>query len=166
MGSSLTPKAPNPFNSPFEAGVRVVIILVAAFPTAFDLQKLVVLDYLTVHSGDAGGPLSLHPPVPLRAGELLVRRQLVERGLLLMSSRSLVVREFLSAGIFYRATDDAGPFVDNFRSDYSVQMKARASWAANQFGALSTSELNARTAELVKNWSAEFEGPQVPGMLI
>ena len=62
-----------PFNSPFEAGVRSLAILVAAFPEAYDLQRLVEMDYLVVHSGDVNGPASLHAPLPMRAGELLVR---------------------------------------------------------------------------------------------
>jgi len=73
-----------PFNSPLETGVRSLAILVAAYPASFDLQRLVEMDYLVVHSGDAGGPKSLHAPLPLRAGELLVRRGLIEKGLLLI----------------------------------------------------------------------------------
>src|SRR4051794_18613760 len=80
------------FNSPLETGVRALTILEAAFPNSCDLQRLVELDYLVVHSGDVGGPESLHAPLPLRAGELLVRRELIEKGLLLMMSRGLVAR--------------------------------------------------------------------------
>jgi len=82
-----------------------------------------------------------------------------------MSSRSLVSRDFLPDGIFYKATDQASPFVENFTSSYSMQLKARANWATAEFGALSATELNARTADLVRNWNAEFETPQVPGAL-
>ena len=83
----------SPFNSPLETGVRSLIILTAAFPHAQDLQHLVFFDYLTVHSGDVEGlesPESLHAPLPMRAGELTVRKGLIERGLFLMMSRGLV----------------------------------------------------------------------------
>ena len=73
-----------PFNSPLETGIRSLAILVAAYPESLDLQRLLEMDYLVVHSGDADGPESLHAPLPLRAGELLVRRGLIETGLLLM----------------------------------------------------------------------------------
>ena len=69
-----------PFNSYLETGVRSLIILVVAFPTLFDLQRLVEMDYLVVHSGDIGGPKSLHAALPLRVGELLIRRGLIENG--------------------------------------------------------------------------------------
>lgn len=75
-----------PFNSPLETGIRSLAILAAGHPVTFDLQRLVEMDYLVVHSGDANGPESLHAALPLRAGELLVRRELIEKGLLLMMS--------------------------------------------------------------------------------
>ena len=62
-----------PFNSPLETGLRSLAILEAAFPNRYDLQRLVEMDYLVVHSADVGGPESLHAPLPLRAGELLDR---------------------------------------------------------------------------------------------
>ncbi len=63
-----------PFNSALETGVRALTVLAEASPRALDLQELVYFDYLIVHSGDAGGPASLHLNTPLRNGELLVRR--------------------------------------------------------------------------------------------
>lgn len=75
------PPQSSPFNSPLETGLRSVAILAEACPDEFDLQRLLYLDYLVVHSSDADGPTSLHPNTPLRNGELLVRRGLIERGL-------------------------------------------------------------------------------------
>ena len=43
-----------PFNSPLEAGLRSTAILEAAYPERYDLQRLVQLDYLVVHSADTG----------------------------------------------------------------------------------------------------------------
>jgi hypothetical protein len=81
---------PATFNGPLEAGVRAVAVLAAAYPRALDLQRLVAMDYLLVHTGDIGGPTSLHPPTPLKAAALLVRRKLVETALELMMTRDLV----------------------------------------------------------------------------
>ena len=83
---------PITFNSPLEAGIRAVSILGAAYPQTYDLQRLVALDYLLVHTGDIDGPDNLHPPTPMRSAELLVRRKLVEQSLLLMMTRDLVER--------------------------------------------------------------------------
>jgi hypothetical protein len=51
-----------PFNSAVEIGLRSLCLLTAAFPAAYSLQRLVVFDYLLVHSDDMpGGPPGLHP---------------------------------------------------------------------------------------------------------
>jgi hypothetical protein len=106
------------FNSPLEAGIRSVGLLVASYPKCFDIQQLVVFDYLVVHTGDINGPESLHPQIPLRSTELLVRRKLVENGLLLMMSRKLVVRQACSEGILYQAGEMAETFY--VVSDFSI----------------------------------------------
>ena len=80
------------FNSPIETGMRALILLAESYPQQLDLQRILEFDYIMVHTGDVDGPPSIHPALPLRSGELLVRRQLIERGLLLMISRGLVRR--------------------------------------------------------------------------
>ena len=66
------------FNSQLETGTRAMVILNAAYPLALDLARLTWFDHLVVHTEDIGGPPSLHPALPGRTGELLVRRRLVE----------------------------------------------------------------------------------------
>ena len=154
----------SPFNSALETGVRTLSILVACYPKAHDLGRLVQYDYLTVHSADAGGPPSLHPPLPLRSGELLVRRGLVEAGLRLMISRSLIRRTFGADGVFYGAEEVAGSFLDNVRSPYLVELRNRADWVASTFDAFSAKELDAVVNHLFDAWTTEFQpvqmGPQ------
>jgi hypothetical protein len=137
---------------------------VGAFPSAYDLQRLVEFDYMTVHSGDLRGPKSLHAPVPLRSGELLVRRGLVERGLLLMMSRNLVTRSIGEEGILYTATDAAAAFLDTLQAPYLSALRERADWAVTEFGELSTPEITARTSSLFH--SVQFEAPGGGGVLI
>ena len=87
--------ATSPFNSPLEVGLRALIVLTESHPVAHSLQRLTVLDYLVVHLDDApDGPPGLHPQTPYRAGELLLRRGVLEQGLLLYQSRGLVERRF------------------------------------------------------------------------
>src|SRR5690348_380749 len=111
-------RLPRTFNGPLEAGLRLVALLGAAYPRGFDLQRLTAFDYLLVHTGDIGGPSSLHPPAPLQSAEILVRRKLLERGLLLMMTRDLIEREANSKGIRYSAGDNAAPFLASVESDY------------------------------------------------
>lgn len=64
-----------------------------------------------VHTADIDGPESLHPNIPQRNGELLVRRALVEEGLALMRRMHMIEAKFTADGIVYVACDQAGPFV-------------------------------------------------------
>ncbi|MBF0185558.1 MAG: threonine transporter [Magnetococcales bacterium] len=148
---------PNPFNSPLETGVRSLTILIAAFPAAFDLQRLVEMDYLVVHSGDANGPESLHAPLPLRAGELLVRRGLIEKGLILMISRGLIHRIPAEDGFNYVAGETAAPFLASLTAVYSRHLIERAEWAVNRFEQMSTEEIRRITHRLFEKWSSQFQ---------
>jgi ABC-3C biological conflict system middle component len=152
-----------PFNSSLETGVRSLAILVAAHPAALDLQRLVEMDYLVVHSGDVDGPDSLHAPLPLRAGELLVRRRLIETGLLLMMSRGLVQRMPNAEGISYIAAEAAAPFLAALSAGYSQQLRKRAEWAAKRFDDVSTEEIRRITNEFFERWSSQFQPVQATG---
>lgn len=148
---------PEPFNSPLETGIRSLEILVAAYPAAFDLERLIEMDYLVVHSGDADGPESLHAALPMRAGELLVRRGLIEKGLLLMTSRNLIQRISAEDGFHYIAGEGAAPFLSSLTSTYSQRLKERAQWAVERFSGVTTSEIRLITHRLFENWSSQFQ---------
>jgi hypothetical protein len=151
-----------PFNSPLETGIRSLAILAAAHPIAFDLERLVEMDYLVVHSGDANGPESLHAALPMRAGELLVRRGLIEKGLLLMISRNLVQRTLTEDGFKYIAGDTAAPFLSSLTSIYSQKLKERAQWAIEHFTDMTTSEIRQVTHRPFENWSTQFQAIDRP----
>ena len=146
-----------PFNTPLETGLRSLAILEAAFPEHLDLQRLVELDYLVVHSADIGGPESLHAPLPLRAGELLVRRELIERGLLLMMSKGLICRELSTEGFGYAAGEQASSYLGSLTSPYTLLLRERAQWLIANFSGLSTDELRALIRKFFAHWSSEFE---------
>jgi hypothetical protein len=153
-----------PFNSPLETGVRALILLAEAYPETLDLQRILEFDYLTVHSGDVGGPPSLHPALPLRSGELLVRRQLIERGLLLMMSRGLIERLASNAGLSYKADDAAGPFLDALSADYLKDLKLRASWVVATFGHMSDTDIRKALSTVYDQWTREFQLYERPGI--
>lgn len=150
-------KAPATFNGPLEAGVRAVAVLAAAHPRSYDLQRLIAFDYLLVHTGDVGGPDSLHPPAPLQSAELLVRRKLVEHALLLMMTRDLVEREASAEGIRYRAGENAVPFLDSLQSRYLKALKERATWLIGHFGTYSEAEFRAVMRQFFDRWVEEFQ---------
>ena len=152
-----------PFNSSLETGIRSLAILYAGFPNAFDLQRLIEMDYLVVHSGDVDGPESLHIDSPLRAGELIVRRGLVEKGLILMMSRGLVKRLPNYQGFGYIANESAAPFMNSLTDEYSVNLKDRAAWVFRRFANLSTDEIRRFTSQIFARWTVEFQSAKKAG---
>lgn len=148
------------FNSALETGVRSLVILAANFPGALDLQRLVDFDYLAVHTGDVDGPESLHPPLPMREGELLVRRKIIESGLSLMMSRGLITRIAGEEGIVYQASDYAKPFVDSLATPYMRSLVEKASWVAATFGNMDTSELHNLINSFFDKWTTQFHPSQ------
>jgi hypothetical protein len=114
------------YNSKLETGTRAMVILDAAYPRALDLARLTWFDHLVVHTEDIGGPPSLHPALPGRTGELLVRRRLVEESLTLMRRLHLVETVHDAHGISYRAGDDASALVGLMRTQYAMALRDRA----------------------------------------
>ena len=102
------------FNSALETGIRSVCVLAADGTMKYDLQQLLAFDHLVVHTGDINNaPSSLHPNVLQRNGELLVRRSLVERGLLLMESKKLVEK---MSSTTHRKYVESYLFLDRFKN--------------------------------------------------
>ena len=146
------------FNTPLECGLRVLFLLEACRPQQLDLQRLISYDYLLVHSGDVeDSPGSLHPAVPFRGSEWLVKRDLVRNSLDLMFARELVEKRLEPQGIFYAASELTDKFTALLKSNYAQSLVSRAQWVANRFGATSDAELESFMTINVGRWGAEFE---------
>lgn len=148
---------PSPFNSPFETGVRTVVILQAAAPREFDLEQLTTLDHLVVQTGDLGGPDSLHPPVEARWAELVVRRKLVQDGIALMMLKGLVRYHDLDRGQYYSAGDEAATFVDHMKTEYAQRLRSAARWLIAYTHTLDRDQLRELAHRQFERWAVEFQ---------
>ena len=146
----------NPLNSPLEVGLRILMVLKEAFPEHLDLNQLVLLDHSLLHSADLGGPESLHPPVPVRAGELGVRRQSIEAGLEVMIRAHLAHVGVGDHGIEFWAGEAADGFTELLETEYASQLSARASWVVQHFGVLDEQTLRTALSSVAQHWSEEF----------
>jgi hypothetical protein len=150
-------KKPMLFNSALETGVRSVVLLHAASPRAYDITHLTWLDHLVVHTHDLPeGPPSLHPDIPQRSGELVVRRTIVEDGLKLMVHLHMLEVQYTDNGILYAATEEASLFVQLIRSEYGKLLKQRASWLIDYVTHSDPSFLVNLIQEKVGRWTVEF----------
>jgi ABC-three component (ABC-3C) system Middle Component 2 len=147
-----------PFNSPLETGLRSVCVLAAGYSMRFDLQQLLAFDHLVVHSGDMeNAPPSLHPKVSHRNGELLVRRPLVERGLLLMESKNLVEKVLADSGFYYTATEFAPIFIESLTNEYMVNLYSRADWAVKTYQTYGSQVFREVFDTAFDRWTTEFQ---------
>lgn len=154
-----------PFNSTLETGIRALVVLEAFYPRRCDLLEMTWLDHLVVHTGDFDGqdvPESLHPDLPNRAGELLVRRQLVEKSLRLMQQVHLVELFETEDGISFAASEDAPSYLDLLQAPYSLALKQRAKWMANRFAGMQAAEIRALIEGRIGRWTAEFRAEELP----
>lgn len=154
--SSDTRRVP-PFNGPIEIGLRALALLSEAFPAQYSLQRLVVSDYMLVHSDDLpDGPPGLHPKTPHRGGELLVRRAVLEQGLMLYQSRGLLERHFTETGVMFAATERSAGFLDALSSVYASELRERAAWLVSLLDEVTDGELLKIANSHVGKWGAEF----------
>lgn len=145
------------FNTPLECGFRLLFVLDAGKGES-DLQRLISYDYLLVHSGDVdGGPPSLHPAVPFRGTEFLVKRDLVRAGLDFMFSRELLDKRHSPAGIVYAKTALTRAFIGLLSTRYAAALKARANWVASSFGTMNDDDLGRFMSQNIGRWGAEFD---------
>jgi len=144
------------FNSPLEAGIRAVVVLEHLRPQKVDLAEMVLFDHIVVHTADLGGPPSLHPDLPGRKGELLVRRRLVEKSLDLMRRCHLVDQESTDEGIMFAASDEAAAYVELLEAPYSERLKTCASWIAAQVREHSKERFKIMVRERIGDWNDAF----------
>jgi len=147
----------NVFNSPLEFGLRLLYVLNELHPKACDLQRLVYYDYILIHSGDVhNGPQSIHPGIPHRSTEILVKRELVKKGLTLMNSKQLAETIFDSSGISYKASELTKPFLEYSKSEYAHELKSRAKWLIKEFESYSDDNLSQFIRNNLDVWGGEF----------
>ncbi len=147
----------SPLNGPLEVAVRVLTVLTAAFPARLDLNKLVLLDHGSLHSADLGGPESLHPPLPIRTGELGMKRERIQEGVQVLIRADLAHMEPTADGIHFWASERAVGFLRLLETEYAHALTERAAWVVEHFGDMSDSDLREAMRTVSGHWAEEFE---------
>lgn len=146
----------NPLNSPLEVGVRVLVLLSQAFPESLDVATLVWLDHAMLHSGELGGPPSLHPDLPAGPGELGMKRRLVEEGMTVLMRAGLASVVATANGLEYRASEEGPGFVGVLEAPYVRRLTERAEWIMTAHAP----DLDVReaTQRITERWSKRLDG--------
>ncbi|MEX0772230.1 MAG: ABC-three component system middle component 2 [Balneolales bacterium] len=145
------------FNTPIEYGLRSLFILSGIAPKAADLQRLIYFDYLVLHTADIDSKqTSLHPSYPYRSAEILIKRERLRNGLLIMKSRQLIRIQFDGGGINYAASPLTKKFLEYQTSDYAKHLKSCASFVTEKFNTYSDSEIDQYMKKNMETWGSEF----------
>lgn len=147
----------SPLNGALEIGVRVSTLLTAAFPLPLDIARLVLLDHALLHTADLGGPPSIHPELPLRSGELGMKRSLISDGVEFACRVGLADVFTTTNGIEFRASESAPGFLALIKAEYYVDLSQRAQWVCDTFAETSDPELRSHMAEHLGDRSEEFD---------
>jgi hypothetical protein len=145
------------FNGPLEAGVRSVAILGAAFPRAYDIQRLTAFDYLLVRTHLLGGPDDLHPATPIQTPATEVRRRIVQDAVHLMMTKDLIDRMVDDSGIKYCAGEAAAMFLESLRTPYLNALKSRANWLVYHLADYTDAALDNLMRQFFDRWVIEFQ---------
>lgn len=133
------------------------MLLAEAYPRGYDLARLVLLDHAILHSGDLGGPSSIHPPLPLRSGELGIKRTVISSGLELACRVGLVEIDMQSTGVEFRTTERAPGFLGLLTVDYSHLLRDRIRWALDSYADVDDKSLRELMSAVFGHRSEEFE---------
>lgn len=144
----------NPLNSPLEVGIRLLLVLDATFPRALDVTELSACDYRLLHSGEVGGPSSVHPNLPSLPGELGIKRSLIETGLQVLIRARLASLETESDGIRFKATEDAHGFVNVLQSTHVRRLQGRIDWVLEH---LDADPESGYVGELYRSWEGRAD---------
>jgi hypothetical protein len=147
----------NVFNSPLEIGFRTLFILNGIFPSEIDFNRLVIYDYFLLNSSDfPNGPTSLHPPIPHRSAQIIIKPLILKDALVLMKSKELIDIVFSTEGIKYKANELTKAFISLQENDYSKRLIELSNWINKQFGDFSDEQLNTLVENNIPNWGGEF----------
>jgi len=144
------------FNSPLEIALRLIFVFNRS-SRPLDLQRLIYYNYLLVHSADIpNSPKSIHADLPRRSCEMLVNRDIVKKGLLLLLLKDLIGVEYSKSGIQYKRNKNTESFVKYFESIYSKQLQDRAEWLCSNFDELDDKDLSELVERNIGQWGSEF----------
>ena len=145
------------FNSSLEIALRVLITIHLSGKKSLSLERLIIYDYMILHSGDLpNAPVSLHPSLPNRSSQLLIKRELMQKSLLILASKELIIIKYTKSGIQYAQSRLAEPFISYFDSSYYNKLKERVLWVVESFNRKTDKGLDNLINTNIDKWGSEF----------
>ena len=144
------------FNTPIEIGIRSLVILNEGEQDKVDIERLMYVDYLSLNTFDIGGPESLHAPIPNRGVQVYSKKEIIQKGLVLLLSKELVKLSATEDGFMYSITEAGRKFLEFFQTKYFQDLVSKVKWVNENFKEYSTTELKEYIDTNIQRWGSEF----------
>lgn len=144
------------FNSPLEFSLRCACIIEKDQNQGIDLDRLVYYDYLILNTGDIADIPSIHPALPFRGAQVLVKREIIKHALVILISKQLVDVKFDPKGITYYKNELTSAFVKFLESSYVIELTRRINWVSERFANYSDVKLSEYIDSNLEKWGGEF----------
>jgi hypothetical protein len=153
----------NIFNSPEEVGTRILFIL-SLCSKKMSSQRIMYYDYFVLHLADIDNTyISLHPDNPNHSSEIAVRRNIVNKGLVLMTSKGLLDIKYTKNGIYYQKNNLTEHFINLFSNGYVEHLKKNITVVIEKFSTYSDAQIYRYINKSIGTWTGEFEKEYVSG---
>ncbi|CEI82956.1 ABC-three component system middle component 2 [Oceanobacillus oncorhynchi] len=145
-------------NSTLETALRILMLLRNMPDNQLDIDEILLLDYYVLHINDFNSKMeSLHPSIPNRENEILVRRKIIQQSILLLDSRNLLTTNYTSSGIRYSSNQLTISFVDYLETPYAEKIKTNISKVNEKSKIELVEEIKKHIYNNPKFWLNEFE---------
>lgn len=115
------------FNSPFESGLRSLLLLYSIKPSSASIDRLTAYDFITIYSHDFGiGESNLHGDNKFNFSELATRRSNCNAGVKDFALNGLISISRTNSGFMYSISNSGKKYVDTLSSEYAEQYKTIA----------------------------------------
>ena len=110
------------FNTPFEAGMRVLLILYAIKPRGASIDRITTYDFMAIYGKDFGiTDFNLHGNTPFNFSEFPSKRSLISKGIKDSALDGMIVVNQASSGFQYKLSRTGIAFVESLNTNYSQQ---------------------------------------------
>ena len=111
------------FNTPFEMGLRMILLLSASPKNAFSVDRIVGLDFITSYAADFSLPYgNLHGDNHLKYGEIVSRRLLVQEAVKDLVTRG-VLNVTVNRGYIFSISESGMKYARTLKSEYAKTYK-------------------------------------------
>lgn len=108
------------FNTSFETGLRIILILNYVYPNSYSIEKLTAYDFITLYGSDFGTSAdNLHNDNLFRYSELASKRENIKKSLKMFVAEGYVTVKSNVSGFSYIISKLGQDFCDEINNNYA-----------------------------------------------